>query len=47
MISDMSNTTGDTSGAGPTVPEHLSSPIVFKGIRIVQSLVFNVVFMAN
>jgi len=38
-------TTGVTSGAGnATLPEHLSSPPVFSGIRVARSSVFCVVF---
>jgi len=34
-----------TSGAKPTtLPEHLSSPLDFSGVRVAQSLVFYVMF---
>ena len=37
--------TGATRGAGTaTLPEHLSSPSVFIGVRVAQSLVFYIVF---
>jgi hypothetical protein len=40
-----SNMTGATCGAGTAcLPEHLSSPPVFSGVRITRSLVFSVVF---
>jgi hypothetical protein len=42
----VSNTTGVTSGAGTAIlPEHLSSPSVFSGIRVTRSLVLYACFV--
>jgi hypothetical protein len=41
-----SNTTGVISGAGTvTLPEHLSSPPIFSGVRVTRSLVLYLWFV--